>query len=229
MTTPRILVVDDEDDIRELLRFNLAKAGFAVEVVASGEEAVSRVKRAVPDLLVLDRMLPGLDGLDVCRVLKGTPATAHVPIVMLTAKGEDADIVEGLDLGADDYITKPFSPRVLVARIKAVLRRHQEQTDAGAEPLRVGRLTIDPGRHEVRVDETPVSLTATQFAILRLLASRPGWVFTRSQIINAVKGDAYPVTERSVDVQIVGLRKRLGPAGQLVETVRGVGYRFGAG
>lgn len=226
MANGRILVVDDEEDIRELVRFNLAKEGFEVDAVGSGEEAVARVKQEVPDLLVLDLMLPGLDGPDVCRLLKNTPRSAHLPVVMLTAKGEDVDIVEGLEMGADDYITKPFSPRVLIARVKAVLRRHQESTDGDREPLQVGPLRIDPGRHEIRVDDAPVDLTATQFAILTFLASRPGWVFTRSQIINAVKGDAYPVTERSVDVQVVGLRKKLGPAGQLVETVRGVGYRF---
>lgn len=226
MTRGRILVVDDEEDIRELVRFNLTKEGFDVETVGSGEEAVARVKEASPDLLLLDLMLPGLDGLDVCRLLKNTPGSANLPIIMLTAKGEDADIVAGLELGADDYIPKPFSPRVLGARVKAVLRRRQESGQRDEGPLQVGRLRLDRGRHEVRVDDAPVDLTATQFAILSFLADRPGWVFTRSQIINAVKGDAYPVTERSVDVQVVGLRKKLGPAGELVETVRGVGYRF---
>lgn len=226
MAKANILVVDDETDIQELVRYNLAKEGYGVECVGSGEEAVRRVRQTPPDLILLDLMLPGLDGLDVCRQLKANLATAQIPVVMLTAKGEDADIVTGLELGAEDYITKPFSPRVLIARVKAVLRRQQDAEPSAQEAVLRHELSIDPARHEVRVSGEPVSLTASQFAILTFLAQRPGWVFTRSQIINAVKGEDYPVTERSVDVQIVGLRKKLGPAGDLIETVRGVGYRF---
>ena len=226
MPKARILVVDDEADIQELVRYNLAKEGYGVECVGSGEEAVQRVRQSPPDLILLDLMLPGLDGLDVCRQLKAHPASAQIPVVMLTARGEDADIVAGLELGADDYITKPFSPRVLMARVKTVLRRQLDQEPGSQETVVRHELTIDPARHEVRVAGEAVTLTASQFAILTFLAQRPGWVFTRSQIINAVKGEDYPVTERSVDVQIVGLRKKLGPAGDLIETVRGVGYRF---
>jgi len=226
MSRGHILVVDDEADIRELVHYNLSKEGYEVEAVGSGEEAIESVRVKLPDLIILDLMLPGLDGLDVCRMLRSDDQTARVPIVMLTAKGEDADIVSGLELGADDYITKPFSPRVVIARIKAVLRRRRDRAAGTQQVVTYRELRLDTARHEVRVGGDPVSLTASQFAILAFLAQRPGWVFTRSQIINAVKGDDYPVTERSVDVQIVGLRKKLGPAGELIETVRGVGYRF---
>lgn len=228
MARARILVVDDEADIQELVRYNLAKEGYSVDCVGSGEDAVERISHTPVDLVILDLMLPGADGLDVCRQLKGNLETAQIPVVMLTAKGEDADVVSGLELGADDYITKPFSPRVLLARVKAVLRRHQEKAPESMETVIRHDLAIDPARHEVRVAGEPVSLTASQFAIILFLAERPGWVFTRSQIIDAVKGSDYPVTERSVDVQIVGIRRKLGAAGELIETVRGVGYRFRA-
>jgi two-component system phosphate regulon response regulator PhoB len=226
MAKEKILVVDDEEDILELVRYNLNKEGFRVESVASGELALERARKGVPDLILLDLMLPGMDGLDVCRHLKSSPETGHIPIVMITAKGEDADIVTGLELGADDYITKPFSPRVLLARVKVVLRRRRQEVPEESAVLNLERMVINPARHEVMVDGEVMALTATEFRILLFLARRPGWVFTRDQIIKAVKGYDYPVTERSVDVQIVGLRKKLGPAGDHIETVRGVGYRF---
>lgn len=226
MPNENILVVDDEKDILELVRYNLAKAGYEVQCAASGEAALDLLERSVPDLILLDLMLPGLDGLDVCRRLKQDERTRSVPVIMLTARGEDADIVAGLELGADDYITKPFSPRVLVARIRAVLRRRSHPEDDGDDAVEIHQLRIDPARHEITVSGRPVDLTATQFEILAFLVRRPGWVFTRNQIINAVKGDDYPVTDRSVDVQIAGMRKKLGEAGSLVETIRGVGYRF---
>ncbi len=226
MPKERILVVDDEADILELVRYNLTKEGYHVDCVASGEEAVSKVWDDVPDLIVLDLMLPGLNGLDVCKQLKGNSSTMSVPIIMLTAKGEDVDIVTGLELGADDYITKPFSPRVLIARLRTVLRRRRSVEPTQGEVIAIRGLVIDPGKHEVLVKGSPVDLTATQFAILNFLALRPGWVFTRNQIINAVKGEDYPVTERSVDVQIAGLRGKLKEVDEIIETVRGVGYRF---
>jgi len=177
--------------------------------------------------MVLDLMLPGMDGLEVTKALKNGQQTKTIPIVMLTAKGEEPDIVTGLELGADDYITKPFSPRILVARVRAVLRRQSNDSkEDDASVLRIHELVIHPGRHEVLFKGESIQLTYTEFDILKYLARRPGWVFTRSQIVDAVKGDDYPVTDRAVDVQIVGLRKRLGPAGKYVETVRGVGYRF---
>jgi len=221
-----ILVVEDEEDILELVRYNLAKAGYRVVCAQSGEEAVNKVKEARPDLVVLDLMLPGMDGLDVCKRLKFDKSTSGVPILMLTARGEEADIVAGLELGADDYVTKPFSPRVLTARIRAVLRRPKLEEQEKDQIVSIHGLTIDTARHEVLVRDEPLALTATEFNILLFLARRPGWVFTRDQIISAVKGDDYPVTDRSVDVQIVGLRKKLGDLGLCIETVRGVGYRI---
>ncbi len=221
-----ILIVDDEADILELLEYNLAKEGYHVIQVASGEDAVSTAKRENPDVVVLDLMLPGMSGLDVCRQLKSNPQTAHMAIIMLTAKGEESDVVLGLELGADDYVTKPFSSKVLIARIRNVLRRNGEQVPVEDAPLRIHEIEIHPGRHEAFVDGRPVQLTLTEFRILQLLCRRPGWVFTRYQIVEAVRGDEYAVTDRSVDVQIVGLRKKLGKYGKYVETVRGVGYRF---
>ena len=226
MPKEKILVVDDEEDILELLRFNLSREGCQVSCASSGEEALRLVRTELPDLVVLDLMLPGIDGLEVTRRLKSDPNTKHLPIVMLTAKGEEADIVTGLELGADDYVTKPFSPRILVARVRAVLRRKVKESPEETSVIRIHDLIIDPRRHEVLVNGEPVVLTFTEFGILNYMARRPGWVFTRFQIVDAVKGEDYPVTDRSVDVQIVGLRKKLGPAGNYIETVRGVGYRF---
>jgi len=226
MANPKVLVVDDEEDILELLKFNLLREGYQVPCAASGEQAFRLVRSESPDLIVLDLMLPGIDGLEVTRRLKNDPDTKNIPIVMLTAKGEEADIVAGLELGADDYITKPFSPRILVARVRAVLRRKIKEPLEETLVLRIHDLEIDPGRHEVLVNGEPVQLTFTEFGILNYLARRPGWVFTRFQVIEAVRGEDYPVTDRSVDVQIVGLRRKLGSAGKYIETVRGVGYRF---
>lgn len=226
MAKESILVVEDEDDIRELLRYNLVKEGYRVTGAASGEEALKAVRVAMPDLVLLDLMLPGMDGLEVCRSLKQDPQTRNLPIVMLTAKGEEADIVAGLELGADDYVTKPFSLRVLLARLRAVLRRRSTPPPSETAPLTIHELVVHPGRHEVLVQGRPVDLTATEFRLLHLLARRPGWVFTRSQIVNEIHGDDYSVTERAVDVQMVSLRKKLGPSGKYLETVRGIGYRF---
>jgi len=226
---PRILVVDDEEDLVELVRYNLTKDGYQVECVGSGEEALKAARRQPPDLIVLDLMLPAVDGLEVCRRLKADAKTRDVPIVMLTAKGEDADMVAGLERGADDYIAKPFSPRVLSARVRALLRRHDSRRQAELETtIEVHDLWIHPGRHEAKLAGEPVELTYTEFALLQFLARRPGWAFTRTQIVDAVKGEDYPVTERSVDVQVAGLRKKLGAHGSYIETVRGVGYRFRA-
>ena len=226
MPNESILAVDDEEDILELLRYNLAKEGYRVTCVASGEEAVKAGKSILPDLILLDLLLPGIDGLEVCRLLKGEARTRNIPIIMLTAKGEEADIVTGLELGADDYLTKPFSPRVLLARIRAALRRRATAPPGETALLKVHQLVIDPGRHEVMLEDRPLDLTVTEFRLLHLLARRPGWVFTRSQIVNGVHGDDYPVSDRSVDGQVVSLRKKLGPYGKYLETVRGVGYRF---
>jgi two-component system phosphate regulon response regulator PhoB len=227
MATQRILVVDDEEDLLELIRYNLSKEGFHVRCVATGEEAIAQANTYLPDLILLDLMLPAVDGLVVCKTLKSHAQTRHIPIVMLTAKTEEADIVSGLELGADDYVTKPFSPRVLLARIRAVLRRKVEQSpDDDTGTMKVHELVIHPGRHEVLLRGRPVDLTFTEFRLLQFLARRPGWAFSRGQIVDAVKGEDYPVTERSVDVQVAGLRKKMGDLGRYIETVRGVGYRF---
>jgi two-component system phosphate regulon response regulator PhoB len=226
MANEKILVVDDEEDILELVQYNLTKNGYTVVSVGTGEEALKAAKSESPDLILLDLMLPGVDGLEVCKILKADSRTSAIPIVMLTAKGEEADIVTGLELGADDYVTKPFSPRVLLARLRAVLRRRTRPLEDGTQVIKIHDLMIHPGRHEVLVRGKPVELTYTEFRLLHVLARRPGWVFTRSQIVDAVRGSDYPVTDRSVDVQIVGLRKKLGPCSEYIETVRGVGYRF---
>jgi two-component system alkaline phosphatase synthesis response regulator PhoP len=228
MSKEVILIIEDDENILELIRYNLAREGYGVVGVVSGEEGMKIIKSSPPDLIVLDLMLPGMDGLEFCRLARNNPSAAGVPIVMVTAKGEEADIVAGLELGADDYITKPFSPRVLIARVRAVLRRRRKEEVIGDAPLKVGELFIHPGRHEILIKGRGIDLTHTEFQILLHLARHPGWVFTRYQIVNAVKGDDYPVTDRSVDVQVAGLRKKLGEYGDLIETVRGVGYRFRA-
>jgi two-component system, OmpR family, alkaline phosphatase synthesis response regulator PhoP len=232
MSTQSVLVVEDDHDIRELVSYNLLKDGFQVAGVASAEEALVIAQSRPVDLILVDLMLPGMDGLTLCRKLKEDPGTAQILLIILTAKGEDRDIVAGLNLGAEDYITKPFSPKVLVARVRAVLRRggaprtDDSDADETDEVLEVHGLTIHSGRHEVQFCGQPIELTSTEFRVLKLLASRPGWVLTRQQILDGVHGDNYAITDRAVDVQVVGLRKKLGEAGNFIETVRGVGYRF---
>ena len=227
MTKPNILVVEDEEDIRELVRYNLQRENFGVLEAASGEEGLKMIERTTPDLILLDLMLPGKDGLEVCRILKRNERARNIPVVMMTARGEESDIITGLELGAEDYVVKPFSPRVLCARVKAVLRRNASVPELAPEDvISVHDMVIHPGRHEVLVKDKKVDLTATEFRILHFLARRPGWVFTRYQIVDAVHGEDYPVTERSVDVQVVGLRRKLKRAGNYIETVRGIGYRF---
>lgn len=224
MAKETILIIEDEEHIQELIQYNLAKEGYEVECFASGEDGLEAARLNRPDLVLLDLMLPGLDGLEVCKFLKSDSQTGQISIIMVTAKGEESDIVTGLELGADDYITKPFSPRILIARVKNVLRRNKViEKDS---KIRLHNLVIHPGRHEVLVKGRNINLTTTEFRILHYLASRPGWVFTRSQIVDEVHGDDYPVTERSIDVQVVGLRKKLGLAGEYIQTVWGVGYRF---
>ena len=222
-----ILVVEDEEDILALLHFNLIKVGYNVDCASHGEEALAVVGANIPDLILLDLMLPGIDGMEICRRLRADDATSEIPIIMLTARGEEEDIIQGLELGADDYVTKPFSIKVLLARVQTVLRRRselQQQTDT--EELIRGELHIYPGRSLVLVAGKAIDLTFTEFKVLEALASRPGWVFTRYQIVNAVRGEDYAVTDRAVDVQIAGLRKKLGTCSHYIETVRGVGYRF---
>jgi two-component system phosphate regulon response regulator PhoB len=218
--------VEDEEDILELVRYNLVREGYEVKAAKTGEEALKIVQSAALDLIILDLMLPGVDGLEVAKIVKNDSMTRAISIIMLTAKGEESDIVTGLELGADDYITKPFSPRILIARVRAILRRKGEKPSDDMVTIKIHDLVIHPERHEVILGDTLVELTYTEFQVLYFLAKRPGWVFTRFQIVDAVRGDDYPVTDRSVDVQIVGLRKKLGHGGKYIETVRGVGYRF---
>jgi len=227
MAAEHILIVEDEADISELLEYNLERHDYDPQSVATGEEGLVQAQEGQPDLVILDLMLPGLSGLEVCRRLKADPATARIPVIMLTAKGEEEDIVAGFEAGADDYVTKPFRPKVLLARVKAVLRRGPSRRPREDEITELAGLEIHPGRHEVRVGGTSVDLTRTEFRILQFLASRPGWVFTRTQIVRSVHGDDYPVTGRSVDVQVAALRRKLGAAGSLIQTVRGIGYKMG--
>jgi len=222
----RILVVDDEEDILELVRYNLVSEGYEVICAVSGEEALELVRQETVTLILLDLMLPGISGLEVTRLLKRDKETRHIPVVMITAKGDETDIVAGLEMGADDYITKPFSTRILTARVKAVLRRKLEESSGDETILQIGELVIHKEQRNISVAGKPADLTFTEFEVLNFLTRRPGWVFTRTQIVDAVRGDNYAVTDRSVDVQIVGLRKKLGNCGKYIETVRGVGYRF---
>lgn len=221
-----ILVVDDEQDIRDIVSFCLRKAGYRVECAASAEEALQMIRQSVPDLLVLDVMLPGMDGHKLCSVLKHPETNTDIPILMISARGEEADVIEGFERGADDYVQKPFSPRILEARVRSLMRRFYLEPQDDLRVLQIGPFYLDPRRFEARVEGEPVSLTATEWRILYLFAGRLGVVFSRSDIVDQVHGSDYPVTDRSIDVQIVGLRRKLGGAANLIETVRGVGYRL---
>jgi len=227
MTKETILIVDDEEDIIELIKYNLKNEGYSILTAQSGEQAIKIAKLSLPDLIVLDLMLPGIDGLEVTRYLRSAEQTRDMPIVMLTAKGEESDIITGLELGANDYISKPFSPKVLVARIRAILRRSRNESEQAPEGIKQeGDLIIDRKRHVVTLEGSAVDLTISEFELLCFLADKKGWVFTRGQIVDAIRGENYAVTERSVDVVIVGLRKKLKNYASAIETVRGVGYRF---
>jgi two-component system alkaline phosphatase synthesis response regulator PhoP len=222
--SPTILLVDDEEDILELVSYNLERDGYSVRTAATAEAALKEMDKALPDLLLLDVMLPGMSGMDLCKRMKAQEKTRHIPVLLLTARSEETDIVVGLELGADDYITKPFRTRELLARIKAHLRRGHDAPEANGI-LAIGDITIDPTRRLVTLSGKALDLTYTEFEVLQVLARQPGRVFTRYQIVDAVRGKDYPVTDRSVDVQITGLRKKLGTT-EYIDTVRGVGYRF---
>ncbi len=222
----RILIIEDESDIGELLDYNLQKEGYDTILANNGESGLQIAKKEKPNLLILDLMLPGIDGLDVCRLIKSDSNIKDISIVMLTALGQEEDIVKGLESGADDYITKPFSFKVLIARIQSVLRRGQIEELNDEQGVDIMGVKISPRTREVSVNDSIIELTLTEYQILYLLASHPGWVFTRYQIIDKIRGDNYPVTDRSIDFQIVGLRKKMGGLGHLVQTIRGVGYRF---
>lgn len=220
-----VCIVEDEEDIREILEIQLKREGYTPLTAETGEKGLRMIREHMPQLVLLDVMLPGMDGFDVCRALRSEKSTREIPVIMLTARGEEADIVTGLEIGADDYITKPFSPRVVLSRIKSVLRREQRSNEDPNGFLEYGKIVVDQPRHLVKVNGGPVDLTATEYKLLVFLAKRPGWVFTRQQIVDNVRGEDYAVTERSVDVQVVGLRRKLGDQADLIETVRGVGYR----
>lgn len=226
----KILITDDEEPIRELIKYNVEKAGFETVCAENALQAVQLARTHSPSLILLDLMLPDMSGLDACRILKGDEATKSIPIIMVTAKTEEADIVTGLELGADDYVTKPFSPKILVARIQSVLRRAENRSTqvSKTETLKAGPLVVDVLRHEISALGQKVDFTATEFAILEHLVRHAGQVFSRQQIINAIKGSDYPVTERAIDVQILSIRHKLSDAGcpELIETIRGVGYRM---
>lgn len=229
MAEKTVLVIEDEEDIQQLVAFNLMKEGFRVRWADSGEEGLRLADSVLPDLVLLDIMLPGIDGLAVLQQLKENPKLAPIPVIMLSAKGEEQDIVSGLNLGADDYVAKPFSPKILLARIRSVLRRQNDaapQEPPSAKKISAHGLTVDLGRRQVNVEGRTISLTVSEFEILALLARHPGWVYTRQQIIDQIRGQDYTVTERLIDVQVFGLRKKMGRAGELIETVRGIGYRF---
>lgn len=226
MVKKHVFIVEDDPDIAELLQFNLVREGYETSVASHGNEALAAIASKKPDLVLLDLMLPGIGGLEICRLLKGKSDTARIPVIMVTARGEESDVVVGLEMGADDYIVKPFSIKVVLARIHAVLRRREKPQAGLDEVLKVHDITINPGRHEVLCGKTAIELTASEFRLLHFLARRPGWVFTREQIVDGVKGEDYAVTDRAVDVQVVSLRRKLGKRGDYIETVRGVGYRF---
>ncbi|MDR2029355.1 MAG: response regulator transcription factor [Treponema sp.] len=226
MARTSILIIEDDPDIRELLSFAMEKEGWKLFMAKSGEEGLQLLHREGADCIILDIMLPGMDGFKVLKKLKGDEPGRDIPVIMTTAKGEEADIVAGLELGADDYVVKPYSPKVLIARIRAALRRTEEAPQEERTRWRQGRLFLDAERHEVFCDEQRLELSATEFALLQHFLSNPGRVFSRNQIISGIRGPDYPVTDRSVDVQVLALRKKLGAAGDQIETIRGVGYRF---
>jgi len=228
MPKEKILIVDDERDILELVRINLEREGYQVLCAESGEKALELARSARPDMVVLDLMLPGIDGLEVARSIRGDEHTGAIPILMLSAKGEESDIVTGLELGADDYVTKPFSPKILIARIRSVLRRRRARAGQpeSNEIISLQGIVINPLKHTVEAGGRKIDLTPSEFDILLFLCSRPGLVFTRWQIVDKIRGEHYAVTDRSVDVLIAGLRKKLDDYGDCIETVRGVGYRF---
>ncbi|MGQ9800342.1 MAG: response regulator [Candidatus Saccharicenans sp.] len=223
-----VAILDDEEDILKLVQTHLAKAGFRVEAFSRPEAFLKYLERHRPDLILLDLMLPGTDGLEICRHLKSRPDKADIPIIMLTARSQEADRVTGLEMGADDYVTKPFSLRELEARIKAVLRRQEKPavTDRGEKQLAGGQLIINPEKHQVRIKGQPVELSLSEFKILELLTSRPGRVFTRDQILDHLWGQEKVVIPRTVDVHIRHLREKLGPLAAFIQSIRGVGYKY---
>jgi len=227
MQKSRVLIIEDDNDIRELIRHNLTREGFEVSTTAEGEKGLNIVQKENFDLVILDLMLPGMHGLEVCRRIRSNPNLRGTGILIVTAKDEEADIVSGLELGADDYLVKPFSVRVLVARVRAVLRRVCDtEVETNEKPLKHGDLKIDTSRHEVTINDELIELTLAEFRILQNLAKQAGRVLTRNQLLDMALGQDHFVLNRTIDVHVSSLRRKLGSAGELVETVRGVGYRL---
>jgi two-component system alkaline phosphatase synthesis response regulator PhoP len=226
MSKETILIVEDEADLAEVVAYNLEREGYTILRAASGEDGLKLAVNKQPALILLDLMLPGMGGLDVCRLLKSDEKTRRIPVIMMTARSEDVDVVTGLELGADDYVTKPFSPRVLTARVRTALRRRKVQDEEKETIIEAGDLRLDVTRHQANVVGQRIDLTATEFELLVVLARRPGWVFSRSQLIDSLRDGQHVITDRAIDVQIANIRKKLGVVGGLVETVRGVGYRM---
>lgn len=226
MSAVKITIIEDEEDISHLLVYNLEKEGYSVSAYESGEQGLAAIRADPPGLVLLDLMLPGMGGMDVCRSMKQDAATQGIPVIIISAKGEESDIVAGLELGADDYLPKPFSPKILLARIRTVLRRVTQPIAGKSEVIEVDDLRLDPGKFIASIKGVPVEITAGDFRLLHFLAGHRGWVFTRYQIVDAIRGEGYVVTERAIDVQVAGLRKKLGEHGHYIQTVRGVGYRF---
>jgi two-component system phosphate regulon response regulator PhoB len=226
MNNVTAVVIEDEEDILELISYNLRREGFDVQGATSGEDGLALVASSRPNIVLLDLMLPGVSGLKVCKRLKANPDLQSIPVLMVSAKGDESDIIAGLEMGADDYVTKPFSPKILVARVRAVLRRSHGTKVDSKDQIAVHELVIEPSRFQAILADQPLTLTKDEFHLLCFLARHPGWVFTRYQIVNGIKGENYVVTERTIDVRIAGLRKKLGKFSDYIETVRGVGYRF---
>lgn len=226
MNRKKIVVIEDEPDIVEVVSYNLKREGYNVLSVERGDEGLNLVRNQSPNLVILDLMLPGMDGLSICQQMKSDPLVRDIPVIIISGKDEESDVVIGLELGADDYLTKPFRGRELVARVKAVLRRGPTQEDQTRERIVVNNLLIDVARHEVRVGDELIDLTATEFKILYQLASQPGRAFTREQLLNRVVGLGVVVVDRNIDVHILAVRKKLGDAAKMIQTIRGVGYRL---
>jgi len=229
MGTERILIIEDDPEIQEMLKYAFAQEGWKLIQVKTGEEGLEHLHKGGADCVILDIMLPGMDGFKALKKIRADDSFRNLPIIMCTARGEETDVVAGLELGADDYVVKPYSPRVLAARVRAALRRKEDRNSNDKNVWQYGKLKIDIEKHNCFLDKAPLDLFATEFAILAHFMSHPDIVFSRQKLIDAIRGPDYPVTDRSVDVQILGLRKKLGPAGDMIETIRGVGYRFKTG
>jgi phosphate regulon transcriptional regulator PhoB len=224
----KILVVEDDIDLIKLLKYNLEKEGFKIASASDGSVALAEIRREVPDMIILDLMLPGLSGLEVCRQIRRNETLARLPVLIISAKGEEADRVVGLEIGADDYVTKPFSMREVIARVRALLRRNYPQEPSNRSKIERGNIVIDPITHRVSIAGQPVELSALEFRLLHYLASHPGMVFSRDQLLDRVWGSDRSVTPRSVDVYVRRIREKIdiAPDSQFVQTVHGVGYRF---